>query len=86
MAPENDFVAAEVAKSYVSALTGIVIDKGFLPGLDEKMLDYFPDVPVTDPRKWDITIREMLQMRAGFPWEEKNPLCKGKQEKKLIIH
>ena len=63
---------ASVTKSYTSALTGIAIDKGFLPGLDEKMLDYFPDVPVTDPRKQDITVREMLQMRAGFPWEEEN--------------
>jgi CubicO group peptidase (beta-lactamase class C family) len=63
---------ASVTKSYTSALAGIAIDKGFLPGLDEKMLDYFTDVPVSDPRKYDITVRQMLQMRAGFPWEEKN--------------
>jgi len=63
---------ASVTKSYTSALTGIAIDKGFLPGLDTKMLDYFPDVTVTDPRKRDITLRQMLQMQAGYPWEEKS--------------
>jgi CubicO group peptidase (beta-lactamase class C family) len=36
------------------------------------MLDSFPEVAgqITDPRKKQITIRQMLQMRAGYPWEE----------------
>jgi CubicO group peptidase (beta-lactamase class C family) len=63
---------ASVTKSYTSALAGIAIDKGYLPGVDVKMLDYFPEVRVTDPRKSDITVREMLRMQAGYPWEEKN--------------
>lgn len=66
---------ASVTKSYTSALAGIAIDQGFLPGLDTRMLDYFPDVAVTDPRKQDITIRQMLQMQAGYPWEEKDQLA-----------
>jgi CubicO group peptidase (beta-lactamase class C family) len=38
------------------------------------MLDFFPDVTgeITDPRKKQITIRNMLEMRAGYPWEEKD--------------
>jgi CubicO group peptidase (beta-lactamase class C family) len=63
---------ASVTKSYTSALTGIAIDKGFLPGVDAKMLDYFPEVAVTDPRKREITVGEMLRMQAGYPWEEKD--------------
>ena len=63
---------ASVTKSYTSALAGIAIDQGFLPGVDAKMLDYFPDVTVTDPRKNDITLRDMLRMQAGYPWEEEN--------------
>lgn len=61
-----------VTKSYTSALTGIAVDRGCLSSLDQKMLDFFPDVvpQITDPRKDQITIREMLQMRAGYPWEE----------------
>jgi CubicO group peptidase (beta-lactamase class C family) len=36
------------------------------------MMDFFPELAdqITDPRKNQITIRQMLQMRAGYPWEE----------------
>ena len=39
------------------------------------MLDFFPEAagPITDPRKKQIPIRDLLQMRAGFPWEEGDP-------------
>ncbi len=39
------------------------------------MLDFFPEVAgqITDPRKEQITIRDLLQMRAGYPWEETDP-------------
>jgi CubicO group peptidase (beta-lactamase class C family) len=39
------------------------------------MLDFFPEVSdqITDPRKEQITIRHLLQMRAGYPWEETDP-------------
>ena len=61
-----------VTKSYTSALVGIALEQGCLSSVDQKMLDFFPEVAgqVTDRRKEEITIREMLQMRAGFPWEE----------------
>jgi len=63
---------ASVTKSYTSALTGIAIDQGYLSGVDLKMMEFFPDVAdtITDPRKKQITIQQMLQMRAGYPWEE----------------
>ena len=63
---------ASVTKSYTSALVGIALEQGYLSSLEQKMLDFFPDVAnqITDPRKEQITIREMLQMRAGYPWEE----------------
>jgi CubicO group peptidase (beta-lactamase class C family) len=65
---------ASVTKSYISALVGIALDRGYLESIDQKMLDFFPDVAgqVTDPRKRQITIRNMLEMRAGYPWEEKD--------------
>jgi CubicO group peptidase (beta-lactamase class C family) len=36
------------------------------------MIDFFPDFAeqIVDPRKRQITIRDMLQMRAGYPPEE----------------
>jgi CubicO group peptidase (beta-lactamase class C family) len=64
-----------VTKSYTSALVGIALERGCLSGLDQKMIDFFPEVAgqITDPRKEQITIQDMLQMRAGFPWEEIHP-------------
>jgi CubicO group peptidase (beta-lactamase class C family) len=66
---------ASVTKSYTSALLGIALDKGYLSSVDQKMLDFFPDVidQITDPRKKQITIQNMLEMRAGYPWEETDP-------------
>ena len=64
-----------VTKSYTSALVGIAMEQGYLSSVDQKMLDFFPEVAgqITDPRKEQITIRDLLQMRAGYPWEETDP-------------
>jgi CubicO group peptidase (beta-lactamase class C family) len=64
-----------VAKSFTSALVGIALDQGCLSSVDQKMIDFFPDFAdqISDPRKRQITIRDMLQMRAGYPAEESDP-------------
>jgi CubicO group peptidase (beta-lactamase class C family) len=64
-----------VTKSYTSALVGIALEQGYLSSLDQKMLDFFPEVAgqITDPRKEQITIRELLKMRTGYPSEETDP-------------
>ena len=61
-----------VTKSFTSALVGLALEQGLLSGVDQKMLDFFPEVAgeISDPRKREITLRQMLQMRAGYPWEE----------------
>jgi CubicO group peptidase (beta-lactamase class C family) len=61
-----------VTKSITSALVGIALDQGCLTSLDQNMMEFFPELSgrVTGDRKEQITIRQMLQMRAGFPWEE----------------
>jgi CubicO group peptidase (beta-lactamase class C family) len=62
-------------KSYTSALVGIALDQGCLSSVDQKMIDFFPEFAgqITDPRKGQIAIRDMLQMRAGYPDEETDP-------------
>jgi CubicO group peptidase (beta-lactamase class C family) len=59
-------------KSHTSALVGIALDQGCLTSVDQKMLEFFPEFAgqITDPRKEQITIRDMLKMRAGYPDEE----------------
>ncbi len=63
-----------VTKSINSALVGIAINDGCIQSVDQKMMDFFPELQsqITDPRKNEITIQELLQMRAGYPWEESN--------------
>ena len=65
---------ASVTKSYTSALTGIALEQGYLDSLDQKMLEFFPDISdqITDPMKWEITIENMLEMKSGYPWEEEH--------------
>jgi CubicO group peptidase (beta-lactamase class C family) len=66
---------ASVTKSYVSALVGIALEQGCLENVDQKMMDFFPEFAdqISDPRKETITVRQMLQMRSGYPWEEFAP-------------
>jgi len=69
-----------VTKSFTSALVGIALDQGLLSSVNQKMIDFFPEVAdkITDLRKKQITIRLLLQMRAGYPNEESHPdLWKG---------
>ena len=66
---------ASVTKSFTSAFVGLALDKGCLTSVDQKMMEFFPEIAdsISDPRKSQITIRHMLQMRGGYPWEETDP-------------
>jgi CubicO group peptidase (beta-lactamase class C family) len=61
-----------VTKSFTSALVGIALEQGCLSSVDQKLLTFYPEVEdtITDPRKRQITLRHLLQMRAGYPDEE----------------
>ncbi|MFP1630831.1 serine hydrolase [Zhengella sp. ZM62] len=63
------------AKSIFSALVGLAQREGCLSDLDAPILGFLPELAgqITDPRKSDITIRQVLQMRSGLPWEETDP-------------
>jgi len=56
------------SKSYISALVGIAIDKGFIDSTNQKMLDFFPEFQTADldSKKYQITIKHLLQMRSGL--------------------
>lgn len=55
-------------KSIISALIGIAIEKGYIEGIDRKMYTYFPEFEkrIADPRRKQITIRDLLTMSAGY--------------------
>jgi CubicO group peptidase (beta-lactamase class C family) len=55
-------------KSIMSALVGIAIDKGYIKGVNQKVLDFFPDKRVAnlDDRKKAITLQDLLTMASGL--------------------
>ena len=61
-----------VSKSFTSALVGIAIREGFISSLDQKVLDFFPDYAssINDPRKYDLTLRHLISMKAGWDFQE----------------
>jgi len=56
------------SKNVLSALIGIAIDKGILPGVETPIADYFPELlgEDADPGKREITIEDLLTMRSGL--------------------
>ena len=54
-----------VAKSFYSAAIGVAIEEGWIHSLDQPASDFFTEWMGTN--KEAITIRHILEMRAGFP-------------------
>lgn len=67
----NSFSAA---KTVISLMIGISIDKGKIKSVDEPVGNYIPEFKENGRDK--VTIRHLLLMAAGFDWEESgvNPL------------
>jgi CubicO group peptidase (beta-lactamase class C family) len=55
------------SKSVISALVGIAVSRGLIKGLDQRIVDYFPELAGDpEPKKRDITIEDLLTMRSGL--------------------
>lgn len=56
-----------VSKSIISALVGVAIDRGMVPGPETPIRTYFPEIAKDkDARKQRITIEDLLTMRSGL--------------------
>src|SRR3990167_5881313 len=65
--PDRPANIKSASKSVISALVGIAIDRGIIPGIQTPILGYFPDLRhATDARKRVITVEHLLTMRAGL--------------------
>jgi CubicO group peptidase (beta-lactamase class C family) len=60
-----------VTKSITSILIGIAIEKGFIEGVDQRVVDFFPDREIAnlDERKERMTLEHLLTMTSGLEWE-----------------
>ncbi|MHA1984533.1 MAG: serine hydrolase domain-containing protein [Candidatus Hodarchaeales archaeon] len=61
---------ASCTKTVTSALIGIALERGYLDNLSQKVVDFFTDRTIKnlDDRKKNVTIEDLLTMRAGFKW------------------
>ena len=60
-----------VSKSFTSALIGIAIRRGEIPGVDAKVMPYFSAFKTPpDPRRDAMTLRDVLTMTTGIKWDE----------------
>ena len=57
-----------MAKSFTSALIGIAIEEGKIPGVEQKLVDYYPQW--ADSPRDQITIEHTLHMSTGLMWDE----------------
>ena len=62
-----------VSKSVTSALVGIAIGEGKVPGVGAKAMSYFSDFKIApDPRRDRMTLADVLTMRTGIRWDEES--------------
>ena len=61
-----------VSKSVTSALIGIAIRRGEIPGVDVRALPYFHEFSLGEPDpRWEaLTLKHLLTMTAGIAWDE----------------
>ena len=59
-----------VAKSLLSTLVGIAIERGDVGGLDDPVVEYLPELADRDPRFARITLRHLITMSSGLRYEE----------------
>lgn len=57
-----------ITKSFMSALTGIAIEKGLILSINDKVSEYIPEYTeyIDDERKMDITIKQVLTMTGDL--------------------
>lgn len=60
-----------VFKSFLSALVGIAIHDGKIHSIHDKIIDYYPEHPVSTA--WEsVTIEHALTCRSGLHWKAQN--------------
>ena len=69
---DDRHVSNSMAKSFTSALIGIAIDRGLIPGVDAKICGYYEDWDCEDKEdlRSKITIRNAMTLTTGLKWHE----------------
>ncbi|MBE0637640.1 MAG: serine hydrolase [Bacteroidales bacterium] len=68
---EDAIIASfSLSKSFISALTGILIAEGYIQSVHEPVTDFLPELLTADLRFGDITLEHLLNMRSGIRFNE----------------
>lgn len=78
---------ASASKSVTSALVGIAINRGLIPGTDSKLFSLFPDYQaLNDAQKDAIALTHLLTMTAGWPWYDDDIDAADSDETLMFFH
>jgi len=69
---EYRHIINSATKSITSAAVGLALQDGFIKSLDQKVVDFFPEMKIDnlDSRKESMTVKHLLTMTAGLDWRE----------------
>jgi len=74
--PYSGHEVASVSKSFTSLLVGLAIEHGYLEGVDEKIVTFFPEyLPLqgADDQVESLNIEDLLTMRHGWECDDWDP-------------
>ncbi|MBM3119995.1 MAG: hypothetical protein FJ006_10715 [Chloroflexi bacterium] len=66
--PETRFISNSMAKSIISVLTGIAIERGEVKSVDDPVTLYLPFLSESGFK--GVTVKHLLQMASGVGWNE----------------
>jgi CubicO group peptidase (beta-lactamase class C family) len=69
-AADRRHTSFSVAKSYLSTLVGIALERGDIGSLDDPVTEYVPELAERDRRFAAVPLRSLLTMSSGLVYEE----------------
>jgi CubicO group peptidase (beta-lactamase class C family) len=73
--PDTRHEIYSCTKSFIATLIGIAIDAGYITSINQKVVDFFPDLAYDNPTvlKESMTLENVLTMSTGLDWIEGDP-------------